>query len=392
MDPLAVLRDYAGRGDLDKIIFTGDDILFGSDYSFPANVPTMFTSKQSGRPYPLSAAVFLAQHNDLKHTDFLQAARLRRIPPVSLPDRKTFLDFLQFGHNTLPSEPLLPSSLPSFTQEAQPPPPPEDPDDDEASTAHIRAIERPLKDRNSILDARGRDFLAIYHSALRREEERVRNKDSAPAAGRNEPSAAAVSLSNPKADKPLGDGFVPIILVPSASQTLITIYNVRDFLEDFVFVPSDEKVRALKGSPKPECVTVQKKHIRGERAGVAAGPVAFEVRDKPASLKADDWARVVAVFVLGKEWQFKDWPFKDHVDIFNKGEDFLLNFIVLHCLYICNLYKHLKASFYSRTIRIITSVIEAFQDFAIRFMELPNCPSTLQYWARILVFCIGSTL
>ena len=112
--------------------------------------------KQSGRPYPLSAAVFLAQHNDLKHTDFLQAARLRRIPPVSLPDRKTFLDFLQFGHNTLPSEPLLPSSLPSFTQEAQPPPP-EEPDDDEASTAHIRAIERPLKDRNAILDARGRD-------------------------------------------------------------------------------------------------------------------------------------------------------------------------------------------------------------------------------------------
>jgi hypothetical protein len=91
--------------------------------------------------------------------------------------------------------------------------------------------------------------------------------------------------------------------------------------------------------------------------------VAFEVRDKPASLKADDWARVVAVFVLGKEWQFKDWPFKDHVDIFNKGEDFLLNFVVLHSLYICNLYKHLRASFYSRTIRIMTSMTEAFEVF-----------------------------
>jgi parafibromin len=136
---------------------------------------------------------------------------------------------------------------------------------------------------------------------------------------------------------------LPIILVPSASQTLITIYNVRDFLEDFVFVPSDEKVRALKGSPKPECVTVQKKHVRGG----AGGPVAFEVRDKPASLKADDWARVVAVFVLGKEWQFKDWPFKDHVDIFNKGEDFLLNFVVLYCLHVCNLYTDLRASFCS---------------------------------------------
>ncbi|KQK13868.2 hypothetical protein BRADI_1g12980v3 [Brachypodium distachyon] len=318
MDPLSVLRDYAARDELDKIIFSGDDILFGSDYSFPANVPTAFTSKQSGRPYPLSAAVFLAQHNDLKHTDFLQAARLRRIPPVSLPDRKTFLDFLQYGDNSLPSEPLLPSSLPPFSQDAQPPPP-EESIADEASTAHIRSLERPLKDRNAILDARGRDFLAIYHSVLRREEERVRNKDSAPPSGRHEPSVTAVALANPKVEKVVGDGFVPIILVPSASQTLITIYNVREFLEDFVFVPSEERMRAMKGSPKPECVTVQKKH-RGERMGAAGGPVSFEVRDKPASLKPDDWARVVAVFVLGKEWQFKDWPFKDHVDIFNKDD------------------------------------------------------------------------
>ncbi|KAF7101492.1 hypothetical protein CFC21_102816, partial [Triticum aestivum] len=58
----------------------------------------------------------------------------------------------------------------------------------------------------------------------------------------------------------------------------------------------------------------------------AAGPVAFEVRDKPASLKADDSARVVAVFVLGKEWQFKDWPFKGHVDIFNKVIGFFVRF------------------------------------------------------------------
>ncbi|KAF7040612.1 LOW QUALITY PROTEIN: hypothetical protein CFC21_050506 [Triticum aestivum] len=91
MDPLALLRDYAARRDLDKIIFNSDDVLF-ADYTFPANLPTAFASKQSGRPYPLSAAVFLAQHNDLKHTEFLPAARLRRIPPVSLPDRKTILE------------------------------------------------------------------------------------------------------------------------------------------------------------------------------------------------------------------------------------------------------------------------------------------------------------
>ncbi|XP_062215018.1 protein CDC73 homolog isoform X2 [Phragmites australis] len=331
MDPLAVLRDYAARNDLDKIIFSGDDILFGSDYSFPAFTPTAFTSKQSGRPYPLSAAVFLAQHHDLKHTDFIQAARLRRIPPVSLPDRKTFLDFLRFGHNSLPSaDPLLPSSFPppqEASQHLPPSPPPEDPAGaDEVTTgAQIRALERPFKDRNALLDARGRDFHAVLQNALRRQEEqRKGGKDAAPAS-RHEPSAAAVTLAKPKVEKSLGEGVVPIILVPSASQTLITIYNVREFLEDGVFVPSEERMRAMKGG-KPESVTVQKKLIRGERAGAAGGSVSFEVRDKPASLKIDDWGRVMAVFVLGKEWQFKDWPFKDHVEIFNRVIGFYVRF------------------------------------------------------------------
>ncbi|KAL6894517.1 hypothetical protein ACP4OV_008615 [Aristida adscensionis] len=333
MDPLAVLRDYAARGDLDKIIFSGDDILFGSDYTFPASTPTAFTSKQSGRPYPLSAAVFLAQHNDLKHTDFIQAARLRRIPPVSLPDRKTFLDFLSFGHNSLPSaDPLLPSSFaPPDPHPLHPPsPPPEDPaapaDGEPATAAQIRAQERPFKDRAALLDARGRDFLAALQAASRRQEELRKGggKDAAPAS-RHEPSAAAAALAKPKVEKTLGDGVVPIILVPSASQTLITIYNVKEFLEDGVFVPSDERMRAMKGG-KPESVTVQKKLIRGERAGAAGGAVSFEVRDKPASLKTDDWGRVVAVFVLGKEWQFKDWPFKDHVEIFNRVIGFYVRF------------------------------------------------------------------
>ena len=50
MDPLSVLRDYAARNELDKIIFSGDEIHFGSDYTFPASTPTAFASKQSGRP------------------------------------------------------------------------------------------------------------------------------------------------------------------------------------------------------------------------------------------------------------------------------------------------------------------------------------------------------
>eukprot|EP00850_Spirogloea_muscicola_P018388 SM000168S02587 [mRNA] locus=s168:51086:54004:- [translate_table: standard] len=89
----------------------------------------------------------------------------------------------------------------------------------------------------------------------------------------------------------------PIILVPNASATLITTYNVKGFLEDGTFVQPD--VKSL--GKKPELVVLQRKMGRDKH-------VTYHVRDKPTSLSTKDWERVVAVFVLGKEWQFKDWP------------------------------------------------------------------------------------
>ncbi|CAI5536256.1 unnamed protein product [Closterium sp. Naga37s-1] len=96
-----------------------------------------------------------------------------------------------------------------------------------------------------------------------------------------------------------GGSLVPIILVPSAAQTLINIFNVKEFLEDGAYVPAEEKAKAA-GGKRAEMVAVQR------RMG----------RDK--AVVYHDWDRVAAVFVLGKEWQFKGWPFKDHVDILSK--------------------------------------------------------------------------
>nr|GEZ63558.1 protein CDC73 homolog [Tanacetum cinerariifolium] len=172
----------------------------------------------------------------------------------------------------------------------------------------VREMERPLKDRETILKCRNKDFYGVFVAASKRDEEGQKESVGVVCKrDRNETEPKAKMMKGSK----IGDG-VPIILVPSASQTLITIYNVKEFLEDGVFVPSDVKMKQMKG-PKPDCVTVVKKFSSRDRVVMA-----YEVRDKPSVLKAEEWGRVVAVFVLGKEWQFKDWPFKDHVEIFNK--------------------------------------------------------------------------
>ncbi|KAL6004707.1 accessory factor associated with RNA polymerase II [Asimina triloba] len=352
MDPLSVLRDFTIRGELDKIVRVGDDFRFGLDYSFPCSASTGYRTKQ-GTFYTLETLVHYIKNHHLKHVEYLQNARNLKIPPVTFPDRKPLLEYLQgkiASHDAIelfvpavpdveeyrPEDPSLPfqkDGAPADKEDngVESGAPPDRPVD---YISMIRALERPLKDRETILECRNRDFYSFLVASTKREEDRQRTesqqrKDGLVAKNRllgsdggggGGDDAGFEATPKPKMHlkgSKIGEG-VPIILVPSALQTLITIYNVKEFLEDGVFVPTEVKMKL--GTSKPDCVTVQKKFSRDR---VVA---AYEVRDKPSTLKAEDWDRVVAVFVLGKEWQFKDWPFKDHVEIFNKIIGFYMRF------------------------------------------------------------------
>ncbi|XP_030543393.1 protein CDC73 homolog [Rhodamnia argentea] len=349
MDPLSALRDFTMRGDLDKIVRVGDEFRFGSDYSFPCAAETAYRSKQ-GNLYTLETLLFFVTHHHLKHTDYIQSARLHHLPTVTFIDRKPLLDYLQgkisssdaiqlfpSSSSAVPSDVAMPdaAAAPAFSAELE-----GEAEEDAAAVdvmALIRAVERPLKDREAILECKNRDFYSVLVTSTRREEERQRiesqqRKDGLVAKSRlmgaedrglgfGEELGFGDSAIKPKLNlkgSKIGEG-VPIILVPSAFQTLITIYNVKEFLEDGVFIPTDVKAKQMKGL-KPDCITVQKKFSRDRVV------TAYEVRDKPSALKSEDWDRVVAVFVLGKEWQFKDWPFKDHVEIFNRIIGFFMRF------------------------------------------------------------------
>ncbi|KAB2626900.1 hypothetical protein D8674_020518 [Pyrus ussuriensis x Pyrus communis] len=71
------------------------------------------------------------------------------------------------------------------------------------------------------------------------------------------------------------------------------IYSVKEFLEDGVYIPTDVKVKQMKRA-KLDCVTVQKKFSKDRDPVVTA----YEVRDKPLALKAEDWDWLVVAFVL----------------------------------------------------------------------------------------------
>lgn len=108
----------------------------------------------------------------------------------------------------------------------------------------------------------------------------------------------------------------PIIIIPATNTSIITMYNVKDLLQDFKFVDTDEK-KASGITRENEVI------IHRQRAGSISIP--FRVIDNPLKLNPEDWHRVVAVFVQGPSWQFKKWPWGGNpVEIFSKVQAFHL--------------------------------------------------------------------
>ncbi|GMS80369.1 hypothetical protein PENTCL1PPCAC_2544 [Pristionchus entomophagus] len=101
----------------------------------------------------------------------------------------------------------------------------------------------------------------------------------------------------------------PIIIIPAGtSSSLITMYNVKDILQDMRFVTTDEK-KAAGVRRENECLIQRRK---------GDGTVPYRVVDNPMKLTAEEWERVVGVFAMGPAWQFKGWQWNGNpVDIFS---------------------------------------------------------------------------
>lgn len=102
----------------------------------------------------------------------------------------------------------------------------------------------------------------------------------------------------------------PIIIIPAAHTSLITMFNARDILQDLKFITTEEKKN---GGVKRE------NEILIQRRKEASVTVPYRVVDNPQKLTNAEWERVVAVFVMGPAWQFKGWPWDGNpVEIFTK--------------------------------------------------------------------------
>lgn len=104
----------------------------------------------------------------------------------------------------------------------------------------------------------------------------------------------------------------PIIIIPSATSSLITMYNAKDILQDLKFLTNEEKRHT--GTQRENEILLQRR-----KDGNATVP--YRVIDNPSKLSQQDWNRVVAVFVMGPAWQFKGFPWDGNpTEIFSKSK------------------------------------------------------------------------
>lgn len=137
------------------------------------------------------------------------------------------------------------------------------------------------------------------------------------------PAPPVAGRASGRASRPREDyakGKTPIILVPAGfgSKVLFNMYNAAKFLQEETLVPWDTYHK--RGSKKATALSIKRRYKRNPS-------VKYRITDEAPSRDSKDWQCVVAVFVSGKAWQFKDWPFKgadegDLVDLFSKVRGF----------------------------------------------------------------------
>ncbi|KAK4019888.1 hypothetical protein OUZ56_001889 [Daphnia magna] len=119
---------------------------------------------------------------------------------------------------------------------------------------------------------------------------------------------AAVAQPRPSTGPTKRVSRTPIIIIPSANSSLITMFNAKDVLQDLKFFSTEEKRQ--QGCRRDNEILLQRR-----KEGNLTVP--YRVIDSPQKLAPGDWDRVVAVFVMGPAWQFKGWPWSGNpVEIF----------------------------------------------------------------------------
>lgn len=276
--------------------------------TIPLSAETRFNKDE--KPLDLRTVIFAYLNKDLASADYIQACAAKNLIHLTFVERNELLSYI----NGNADESRLAHITPSENAKRNGDPLQGDQPKRGRSEAVLKiyAQEHVTKPFSYCLHGTKEvDFSSVQREAR---EAFLISKTSRPngAAG-----AAAASKEKPKSR--LRD---PIILLSPSASSLITMHNVKKFLEDGVFVPPEVAARET-GGPAPELLSLA--HKSKLQAGKTLRFVVVENTDK---FKPDYWDRLLVVFTTGQAWQFKAYAqsFSDPRSLFQKTKGVLVRY------------------------------------------------------------------
>jgi parafibromin len=177
---------------------------------------------------------------------------------------------------------------------------------------HLAARQRGLATRTTALHVKGNGapaFKDVQEQAKLLYADAVHPDTAKRAKGAQ--ARPAAKAAKPARDRPRDA--TPIIVVPNSATAMIGLGNVAQLLAGFAYAP-----------PAPTAES----EVRVEHTAADGSRQAYRVIDSTHALRKDDWARIVAVFASGQDWQFKDWDgeYRDATYLFHHARGFYLQF------------------------------------------------------------------
>ncbi|EMD34280.1 hypothetical protein CERSUDRAFT_117161 [Gelatoporia subvermispora B] len=289
-------------------------------------------------------AVYLAWLlRDASGAEYMKQARENGLAVgfVSVTERKSVVDWLEGRRDELDSiAPLISESTTppgSPPQSAKPLPLPTTP---AASRSHdtssplkrrylpdtadvdvvkkIKQSEIELKDRNTVLRGIKSNNFSTVRSAYADKLKKL--KEASKTGG----TVSAPATPDAKVQARKAKNMYPIIMISSSPTALITMHNVKRFLQDSVFEPSQEaRARAAaEGNSRPEdMIPIYRKRTTidpsGRETETHARYYVVDSTEALAKFGADAWDRVVCVMTTGQAWQFRPYKWTEPKTLFH---------------------------------------------------------------------------
>ncbi|EPS98371.1 hypothetical protein FOMPIDRAFT_1126619 [Fomitopsis schrenkii] len=366
-DPLLALRDaiktqttitYSDGSNATSSLASATHIVISPTVSVPKNAPTQLRKPGATSTVPSASpqdffsleAVYLAWLlRQSSGAEYMKQAREHGLTVgfVSVTERKNVVDWLEGKTNDLNG--LIPLATESTTPPGTPPqlrgnaalPATSfssrgadqssplkrryvaDPADIEG-VKKIRANEIELRDRTSVLRGTKLNNFSAVSQAMADKLKKLRDANKTGAS-----ATSAPSTPDPKLQARKHKHSYPIIIISSSPTALITMHNVKRFLQDAVFEPSQEaRARAAAdGNTRPEdMIPIYRKRTTidpsGRETETQARYFVVDGTEALAKFGADAWDRVVCVMTTGQAWQFRPYKWNEPKTLFHHVKGF----------------------------------------------------------------------